>query len=1292
MTSSHHVNREAGRCPRLAPVAARWRAAVALAVAGAAALVTVTASQAATLADAPVFSRSAILGNVAMALSVEWPTGERAAYPGTNDYTSANTYKGYFDPNKCYRYQYDNTADTRTSPNLNRYFYGAGAATNRTCSGMWSGNFLNWAATQTIDPFRLVMTGGYRVRDETNLTVLQKAFHPATGTLYPNKSLPSAQIAGATPFNVTTFNMRVNGAGFDMLFSVSGNVSTPTTGNMSTTTTEYNPSNALVNATVYRIPIRVKVCDPSAPGGVESNCKQYGSNWKPEGVMQQYSQRLRFAAFGYLNQSGNDRDGAVLRARMKFVGPTYPVPGAPDATNAATEWDPNTGIFRTNPDAADATATNSAYAPATSIVNSGVANYLNKFGQLFPANGYKGNDPVGELYYAAQRYFRNLGAVPEWNTLRTTTTVDKALDGFPVIQTWDDPIQYSCQKNFIIGIGDIYTHADKHVPGNTNNASESVALPAAVAADTAVNAVTATNLIGVIEGLGATFGTQTNISGGCCSDNSPDMAGLAYWANVNDIRPDATGVPKTLGKQTIQTLWVDVLEKPFVANNQFYLTAKYGGFIPPANLTPPYSFANTTALPDAWWWTSGEYVTGTVKRPDNYFTAGNPDQMINGLTQAFRRINSLSSAFTTSFSTSLPQVALIGTASFGAQYDASNWTGEVVGSEISFTVDGTPTITERWRATTKLATQLAGTGWDTARRVATWNGTSGVPFRHASLTSAQQTSLDTSYRPLVNDGPDYLNYLRGDRTHETDSTVAGSSRAYRAREKLLGDIVGSAARPVGPPSLPLIEDFNTGYEAFKTAYRNRPTVVYVGANDGMVHAFNGALTGATAGQEMFAYVPSPTFAGPSSPSTPEVDGLAALGNPNYEHHYLVNGTPTNHDVDFTKTWNGSAIGTGTPNWHSLLIGGLGKGGRSYYALDVTDPAAMTSEAAVASKVLWEFTAPQMGFTFGEPVVVKTRKYGWTVIFPSGYNNADGHGYLFFVNPRTGALLEPPVATGTGGTPSAPGLAHINAYVLNYKDGYADAVYGGDLDGNLWRFDITATSGAYPAPVKFAQLTDSLGNPQPVTSRPVIEWHPRTKGRYVMVGTGRLLDATDRSSSREQSFYAIKDGDAVRFNRAADLPAGITFPIQRAQLVPNNSLLVEINPTATAPMGWYKDLGLGANNVAWRIVNDPAPFSATVAFSPTLPTVDDPCTPSGESRTYAVDFASGISRLSDVSGTVLPYVSPGAGVVTDLRFLSVNGKVRLIAGTDTGSVRQIRGDFGSALGLRRLNWRELGIGN
>lgn len=1245
------------------------------------------------LSDAPVLNRSGVLGNVALALSVEWPTASRAAYPGTNDYNSANTYRGYFDPNKCYLYNFD-------AIEANRYFYPAGAAAARTCTGAndnkWSGNYLNWAATQAIDPFRWAMTGGYRVMDTITETRLQKAWHSGQGNLFPNKNLgATATVQGATPFSWTRFRTRIDGAGFEMLFTgnstdvMNGNTNTGNPHNV-TGVIPFNPAVGAADANaVYAVSIRVRVCDSSgAAGGVETNCKQYGSNWKPEGLMQQYAQRLRFAALGYLNQDGNDRDGAVLRARMKFVGPTYPVPGAPDATNAASEWDPTTGVFNLNPDAADATATNSFYNPATPVANSGVANYLNKFGQINTGN-YKGNDPVSELYYAAQRYYRNLGAVNEWNTLTGTSTVVRALDGFPVVRNWDDPIQYACQKNFILGIGDIYTHADKNLPGTTGTSQEPPK-PAAIVADTAVNAQTATNLAFALQGLGAP--NADNYSG---RSNSAGMVGLAYWANVNDIRPDVVGVAKTLGRQTIQTLWVDVLEQPFVTNNQFYLTAKYGGFVPPANLNPPYSFSNTTPLDQSWWATTPETLTGqdgTVQpRPDNYFTAGNPDQMINGLTRAFARINALSAAFTTSFSTSLPQVSLSGNASYGAQYDASNWTGEVVASELNFTTDGLPSLVERWRATTKLAAQLAGTGWNNNRNVVTWNGTAGVPFRHGNLTAAQRAALDTPYR-AIDDSADYLNYLRGDRTHETDSNVTGSSRAYRKREALLGDIVGSRARPVGAPSFQMTDDFNPGYEGFKGTYKDRTTIVYVGANDGMLHAFNGSLSGSNAGREVFAYVPSALFAGPSSPSTPSVDGLALLGNSDMDHRFLVNGTPVINDVDFTRTWNGSGIGTGAANWRTILVGGLGKGGRSYYALDVTDPSTMTSESAVAGKVLWEFTAPEMGYSFGQPAIVKTRKYGWTVIIPSGYNTPDGRGYLFFVNPRTGALLEPPVPTRKDvASEGDTGLANITAYVLNYRDGYADAVYGGDLFGRVWRFDITGTPSNYPEPELIARLTDSNGNPQPVTSRPLAELHPKTKDRVVMVGTGRLLDQSDISSSQEQTFYAFKDGNEVRFNRSTDLPTGVTFPIGRNRLVANPDWVTGFTGATATTMGFYTDLGRDANNVAWRIVSDPSSFLGIVTFAPTLPSLDDACSPSGRSRVFAGDFTTGLSRLITSTGSVMNYYE-STDVVTDSKFLSVGGKPYLIIGTKSGELRRPQGEFGSTVGLRRINWREVQLGN
>ncbi len=1236
------------------------------------------------LADSPIFATNSVPGNVALALSVEWPTAVRSAH--TTAYASATTFQGYFDPNKCYRYQY---YATETATQL-RHFYPVGLNTARNCTGTdeWSGNFLNWASSPTIDPFRWAMTGGYRVIDTTTTTVLQKARDTGQG-LAPDKSITSGStIAQASPLTFGGLHTRVQGQQLDMIFASSS-------AGLSAGVTDYDPSVPPVADVGYRVRMRVKVCDSSATaGGVESNCTQYGSNYKPEGLMQRYANRLRFSAFGYLNDSNMLRDGGVLRAQQKFVGPTQPVPGQPAIVNTAREWDATTGVFLVNPDAADATQTNDDFAPGTSVTNSGVINYLNKFGQL-NNNNYKSFDPVSEMYYTALRYYRNLGSVPEYTAMGAADAATRTtyLDGFPVITRWNDPIQYSCQKNFVLGIGDIYTHRDKNLPGATGTTEEPTK-PSAVTGDTAVNAETSTNLAFALQGLAAP--NVNNYSG---RNNSAGMVGLAYWANVNDIRPDTAGQANTVGRQSVQTLWVDVLEQSFQRDNQFYLTAKYGGFVLPRNADGSlnYSFANTTPLTQSWWSTSGDTLTDTrpdpdvtQPRPDNYFTAGNPDQMITGLTRAFERINTLSAAFTTSFSTSLPQVAQLDNASFGAQYDPSNWTGEVVASELDFSTDGVPTLTERWRATTRLATQLGGTGWNTNRRVATWNGSTGVAFRSGSINAAQLATLDTSYR-TGDDSADYLNYLRGDRTHEQNSTATGSSRAYRTRVQLLGDIVGSRARPIGPPALPLSDASNPGYSAFKTARATRPTVLYVGANDGMLHAFNGALTGTGSGQEIFAYVPSATFGGPSSPTAPNVDGLASLGNPSFTHHYLVNATPTGFDIDFTRTWNGTAVGTGTADWRTVLIGGLGKGGRSYYALDVSDPGSITTEAAAASRVLWEFTAPQMGFTFGEPVVVKTRKYGWTVIFPSGYNTPDGRGYLFFVNPRTGALLET-VTTGTGSTTNDAGLAHANGYVVDFTDGYADAIYAGDLLGNLWRFDVTATSGAYPSPIVLARLTDSSGNAQPVTSRPMMELHPRTKRRMILVGTGRLLDESDISSTREQAFYAIDDGNQLRFNATANLPAGVNFPIERDELVVNNNLLTGFTATSTS-MGWYTDLGRDATtNVGWRVVSDPATFSGTVAFAPTLPSISDPCAPSGSSRIFATDYASGISRLINDSGVVSFVTLGSVGVVTDLRFLSVGGRVRLIGGSDRGAVERIRGNFGSTIGLRRLNWRELQIGN
>lgn len=1456
------------------------------------------------LGDRPIAADVKVPGNVALALSVEWPTVSRSAYAaGTllGEYRSTNEYYGYFDRNKCYLYRHVATdADTTTAvgvaaASLVRHFEPAGLAAARTCgdNATWSGNFLNWATGQAIDPFRWAMTGGNRVVDTPTETVIQKAWHAGQG-LFPDKSLLASEIAGATPFTGDAFNLRINGAGFGMRFSLgatstapspvtsltgeyynrtnanfnvepggadtptlvradatinfdwgngspgggvnndnfvviwTGTFTAPETGNyrfetrsddgvrlrvngntvidrwvdqgptsyetadipltagqsypirfafyersggayarlrwrtpgssnftlfggagstapadLGGTTTDYDPSQVAVAGTLYDLKVRVRVCDSrTAAGGVEANCVQYRDGWKPEGLVQRYSRRMRFSAFGYMNQSGINRDGGVMRASQKFVGPVEPVPGSNDIVNPQAEWDPVTGVMRANPNGDDVNATLLNYASngvvADDVRFSGVMNYLNKFGQVFTGN-YKSNDPVSEMYYTALRYLRGHGNVSAFSAASSGTgdspsaaDMRRRLDGFPVITDWQrndanrayrkEPIQYYCQRNFILGIGDIYTHRDKNLPTNATFRDDE---PNALVTDplASFNVIDFTNRVGQLEGLG-NIGSTNSYSG---RNNSAYLAGMAYWANTNDIRPDMNLPDGRPSSQTVQTYWVDVLEgagDARNANNQFKLATKYGGFEVPEGFD---MLTRTTALEQAWW-TNGETVdpASTVLRPQNYFTAGNPEQMIRGLTAAFEKLDNEIDAFTTSFSTSLPQLAETGNMSFSSRFDARDWSSDLIGSELRLDPDTfVVNRIELWNASTLLNTMVDGDGWSTRRKVITFSGSGGVPFRLSSLSAGQRSALDSPLR-AGDDSEQVVSYLRGDRRYEvgsTDTTVSNVNKVYRPRRtqqgagRLLGDIVGSKLVPVPAPNFPYSDAANPGYSLFKnnTTYSGRRTVVYAGANDGMLHAFDGSASSVSGGgRELFAYIPSGVYEGPTG--TPAVNGLAALVNPTRQHRFYVNATPHYADVDFRNTRYAATETRPTdPNWRTILIGGLGKGGRSYYALDITDTEAMVgeNETDLSRRVLWEFTDPDMGFSFGEPIVTKTKKYGWTVIFTSGYNNTDGRGYFFLVNPRTGELLEK-ISTETGTPTGQAGLATAKAAIPDYSDNTADAVYAGDLLGNFWRLDLTGTDVSVPyhlnptgqagvtAPVPFAVLTDSQGRRQPVTSRAIIESPRGSSERMVTVGTGRFLDESDTNDGQQQSYYAFKDGFAAGFNTTAN--SGVTFPIERSSLAANTDTLVGVNVAANQ-LGWYIDFPVVTINSeppvnrGYRVIGDSDAFEGLVAFAAVVPVSSDPCAPSGNSRVYVTDLRTGRSTQTEAPATVggppsnviIPF-NDVSGVVTDLRFVSVDAKARLLIGNDRGDVTLSDPNRAASGVLRRLNWRELPLTN
>jgi len=1317
-------------------------------------------AQAIDLADYPLFATRKVPGNVALALSVEYPTATSMAY--ISGYDASSTYIGYFNPEMCYRYQYN------ASTPADSYFMPSRAATSHVCHERWSGNYLNWATMQTLDEFRGVMTGGYRSTDTSTgsgpYTILTKTYS-AVGV--DDKAISdSTLVSGATPFSWSAIKSRTGALGSSLYISRDGALDT------SGPTIYSNQGEDSDGSTVYQLYINVAVCVSATLK--EDNCVLYANNgtpiYKPEGLMQKYALQLRFSAFGYLNDNSISRDGGVLRARMNYIGPTKPVPGSPDVTNTDfPEWNATTGVMITNPAAADATDTNSTF--STTVSNSGAMNYLNKFG--YSSHSYKTYDPVSELYYTALRYLKGLGNVDSY----TSGTTDSYADGFPVITKWRksdsssmgaDPIVYSCQKNFILGIGDVHTHRDANLYGSTIRSADEPPLPTEVSADTSVDVKVATDMVGTLEGASSALGDSRPRSG---LNDSYYMAGLAYDAHTKDIRPslsDSTLNADTnmVGDQTVNTYWLDVMEyKNYTPKNQFWLAAKYGGFTVPDGYSPYGAGKGTTTLPDSSWHTNsdtslGQYTTlepggasfstsaTDAQRPDNYFFGSSPATMKSGLTAALSKMASeLGHANSTAYAMVTPNVNS-GDASYSSTFDAETWTSSLFGSSVTYNGDGVPTTTEPWNASDKLD---ALTTPASDRKIVTFcdaaTTPAGISFTATALDGcpitgrlnyASFTAIPGTSSASATPEADYVAYLRGSRVNEiSDVANTAAGRIYRKRAHLLGDIVNSKITAVGRPSMSYYDLYNSGYSDFKRTYANRRTVVYAGANDGMLHGFDGTLPGyvktkvsdtnttttwsdcSFCGQELFAFVPSFVY---GDTDTAAVSGLASLGNPNRTHYYQVDATPLEIDLDINKvcaadTSSNTAacnkVAT-TPAWRTLLIGGLGKGGKGFYAIDVTNPGTVTTttttasgvttvtrtsvdgdwttEAAVAGKVLWEFpkstdtaTKAQMGYSYGAPTFAKTRKYGWVVVFTSGYNNSDGKGYFFFVNPRTGALLET-VATAAGSTAAPLGLAQADAYILNHSDFTADAIYAGDQQGNVWRVDVSASAGTYGAPVKMATLYQTAGTAQPVTTRPLIEIDPVTGKRYVLVGTGRLLADSDIGSTAVQSVYSIYDGSmGFGLFQAASVYA---TPLTRSDLEANTNMVDGIGSAPSTSAGWYFDLSVATNSahIAERVNVNPVAYGGAAFFGVNLPD-GAICKPSGTGYILGFKIGTGKSVLTDSEGFI-PKSSSRDGVITDIAVQNVNGSLRVSSGDSTGTIANVPSVLNAANGVKRMNWREI----
>lgn len=1204
--------------------------------------------------QAPLAAVITVPGNLALIPSVEFPTILSQANLG--DYDVAKTYMGYFDANKCYLYQYDDI-ETR------RHFYPVGPATNRTCTDntQWSGNYMNWAATQTIDPFRLALTGGNRVVDTPTETWLQKARYDRDSSNYfPNRNVSNAGTAsGASPVSGTWggLRIRINNLGHQMYFARSALADSVLNnpGNVRINGVDvprvraYNPalpdhaltgrvrdgSNNVDDPFVYAVSVRVRVC---VAGMLEANCKPYASAAKPEGLIQQYSNRIRFSIFGFLNDHSMFRDGGILRANQKFVGPfSYP-PAASPVVNAAAEWDPVTGVLIRNPDAAAAAATN-ARLGITTIGDSGVINYLNKFGEM-TSKTHKTFDPVSELYYTAVRYFKNLGNVPEYTAVTGTAAQRyEFADGFPVIEAWEDPIQFKCQANVALGIGDVYTHRDKNLPSasGTTSGSDEPAKPPLVLADNTVDVIAATRKVAELEGV--TLNELGEFTG---RQNSAYIAGLAYDSHTRDMRPDTAANPASTGMQTMTTHWVDVRENQYLeprSRNQYLLAAKYGGFEKPVGFDP---YARTAALPDEWWWNTGERLeTHNDKRPDNFYVASEADKMVQSLTQAFRNILNEIVGSGGSFAANSTRLDT-GSTTYQASFSSSFWSGELAAFAVNPTT-GALAATPTWQASDNFP------AWN-SRTIRFANGSSLASFEWGNLPAALRTQLGSQA---------VVDYLRGDRSNESPRGTQ-----LRARQSILGDIVNSQPVFVGRPNdRQYVSATFTGgssYAAFATAQASRQGVVYVGANDGMLHGFN-----ATTGAETFAFVPTAVMA-----------NLAEYTRQGYEHRYFVDGELTVADV-FT---GGS--------WRTVLVGTLGRGGRSVFALDVTNPTNV--------RLLWEKTAadiPQLGNNLGKPIIAQVADGNWQVLIGNGPNSTGENAQLVMVRVDTGAVRV--VDTGVGGD---NGLTAVQAWDAD-SNGFSDTAYAGDFKGNLWKF---VTLSGTTTVTRLFTATDRLNNPQPITAAPLVGRKPGTTETWVFFGTGQFLNDGDIGTRGEQSWYGIIDGGTTISGRSNLVQRQIEAEVPRPPFI-IRTISAGSAADLTGRNGWYIDLVSPARGAEGERMVLPNLFQGLVLIGSTrIPEVADVCQPTGRGFIMAIDPFTGARLENNFFDT------NGDGRVNADDSVPVGGRNVVGSGLGfgdaapnnpifVGDVMQVSLDDASrasirtasaVLNVRRVSWREL----
>ncbi|HFD11935.1 MAG TPA: hypothetical protein ENJ32_05655, partial [Crenotrichaceae bacterium] len=693
-------------------------------------------------------------------------------------------------------------------------------------------------------------------------------------------------------------------------------------------------------------------------------------------------------------------------------------------------------------------------------------------------------------------FSNRFGSVNGWHFTPTDSDIAQGITDFGTYLTWSW-VSKTWFSNTSPGGG--YVHVPVAPLDSTQETALDNKLRELVVADFDQNGPTNSNLPLQNAGLTPIEGTLLDAKDHLLDNSLPESCGKDYIVFLTDGLPttNASGTNYTDPAQALQGS-VDAATQVHDAGIQTYMI----GFALPYGADP-------TSL-------------------DQIADAG-------GTTAAYSATDSasLSAAFSTIFGDIISKLGSAASASTNSTnlrtdthvYLALFHSGDWVGHLLSKSLDSNGLFgAAEWDADIELTAKDPD-----SRKIITYSRDTGdgIAFTWAAINGLS----DHTQRNFLNkdafgnsdgDGEDRVSFIRGE-------DVSG----MRNRTDKLGDIVHSTPFYTGAPNAGYA---GASYYSFTRTWKDREPVIYVGANDGMLHGF-----AADDGEELLAYVPGKLY---SKLSQLTHANYGTNTTPAVPHKYFVDGSPMVADAELT-------IG-GTTSWKTVLVGGLNSGGQGYYALDVTDPSATNyTENHAADIVLWEFTDeddPNMGYSYTQPSlswltgqssqIAKMANGRWAVIVGNGYNSteADGHAsttgdaYLFIIYLEKGldgswttAGDYKRINTGAG-TVAVPNGLSTPQPVDDDGDGDVDYIYAGDLYGNVWRFNVSDSTPSNWTKHKIARTKDDDGNLQPITTAPVVT-RGLVDGTYIIgIGTGKYIEHDDVTDNSVQSFYGFIDSD------------------------------------------------------------------------------------------------------------------------------------------------------------------------